>query len=189
MKLSTQTDRFQLNAEDALLLVIDEQEKLMVAMDHAPQVLKNTKLLLLAAEQLGMPVVVTEQYPQGLGATVPELVEAMPQGWARVDKTAFDAVGPELLENLRLLGRKSVLVCGTETHVCVYQTVRSLLALGYQVFVAQDAVCSRFTPNYKSGLELMREMGAVVLTSEGAVFDLLKVSGTPAFKALSKALK
>ena len=182
------TARFHLNAEDAVLLVIDEQEKLMVAMDHAPQVLKNTKLLLLAAKELGLPVLVTEQYPKGLGATSAELLEAMPEGWTRIEM-AFDAAGPELLDKLSALGRKTVVVCGTETHVCVYQTTRSLLEQGYQVFLVQDAVCSRFTHNYKSGLALMREMGAVVLTAEGAVFDLLKVSGTPAFKVLSKALK
>ena len=184
-----QNARFRLNAEDTVLLVIDAQEKLMAAMDHTPQVLKNTKLLLLAAQQLDFPVVVTEQYPQGLGATSAELLEAMPQGWTRIEKSAFDAAGPELLGVLSALGRKSVVVCGTETHVCVYQTTRSLLEQGYQVFLVQDAVCSRFTHNYKSGLALMREMGAVVLTAEGAVFDLLKVSGTPAFKVLSKALK
>ena len=183
------TARFHLNAEDAVLLVIDEQEKLMVAMDHAPQVLKNTKLLLLAAKELGLPVLVTEQYPKGLGATSAELLEAMPEGWTRIEKMAFDAAGPELLDKLSALGRKTVVVCGTETHVCVYQTTRSLLEQGYQVFLVQDAVCSRFTHNYKSGLALMREMGAVGLPAEGAAFDLRKVAGPPAFKVLSKALK
>lgn len=184
-----QKNRFHLNAGEAVLLVIDLQERLMAAMDHAPQVLKNTKLLLLAAEQLQFPVLVTEQYPKGLGATSAELLEAMPEGWTRIEKTAFDAAGPELLDKLSALGRKTVVVCGSETHVCVYQTVRSLLEQGYQVFLVEDAVCSRFTHNYKSGLALMREMGAVVLTAEGAVFDLLKVSGTSAFRVLSKALK
>ena len=184
-----QNARFRLNAGDAVLLVIDAQENLMVAMDHTPQVLKNTKLLLLAAQQLDFPVVVTEQYPQGLGATSAELLEAMPQGWTRIEKSAFDAAGPELLGVLSALGRKSVVVCGTETHVCVYQTTRSLLEHGYRAFPVEDAICSRAPRNYQSGLALMDRMGACVLTTVGAAFDLLKVSGTPAFKAVSKALK
>ena len=81
------------------------------------------------------------------------------------------------------------MVCGTETHVCVYQTVRSLLERDYSVFPIGDAICSRSTFNYQNGLSLMDRMGACVLTAEGAAFDLLKVSGTPAFKTVSKALK
>ena len=181
--------RFHLNAEETALLIIDVQTKLMAAMEDTPRLCRNTGILLTAARELHIPVVVTEQYPKGLGATSAELLEAMPEGWTRIEKMAFDAAGPELLDKLSALGRKTVVVCGTETHVCVYQTTRSLLEQGYQVFLVQDAVCSRFTHNYKSGLALMREMGAVVLTAEGAVFDLLKVSGTPAFKVLSKALK
>lgn len=189
MGIQTQLERFRLDAEKAVLLIIDVQEKLMAAMDHREQVCRNIRLMLTAAEQLHIPVVVTEQYPKGLGSTVPELMELMPKDRQLIEKTAFDAVGEELLDVLNKLNRRSILVCGTETHVCVYQTVRSLLSLDYQVFPVQDAICSRFTRNYKSGLELMARMGAVPVTAEGAAFDLLKVSGTPAFKAISKALK
>lgn len=180
-------EQFYLNQEDAVLLVIDVQEKLMVAMDYREQLYKNTNLLLIAAEQLGLPVIVTEQYPTGLGRTVPELT--LPEGHKLLEKTTFDAVRAGLLEELEKTGRHTVLVCGTEAHVCIYQTVRGLLGHGYRVFPVQDAICSRFTPNYKSGLKLLGEMGATVITAEGAAFDLLKKAGGPGFKVISKALK
>lgn len=180
-------ERYHLNAEDAVLLIIDVQEKLMAAMEHREQLYRNTNLMLTAAEQLGLPVVVTEQYPAGLGSTVPEL--NLPQEHRLVEKMTFDACGAGLLEVLRETGRGTVLVCGTETHVCVYQTVRSLLEQKYRVFPVEDAICSRFTANYKSGRKLMRDMGAVGITAEGAAFDLLKKAGTAPFKAISKALK
>ena len=182
-------EKFRLNAEDTVLLIIDVQEKLMVAMDYREQLYKNTGLLLTAAAQFHMPVVVTEQYAKGLGHTVPEVAQSLPADHQLMEKMTFDATGDGLLEILAKTGRHNVLVCGTETHVCVYQTVRSLLEHDYRVFPVQDAICSRFTLNYKSGLKLMSRMGATVISAEGAAFDLLKVAGTPEFKAISKALK
>lgn len=187
-KIETLTP-FHLDAEDAVLLIIDVQEKLMVAMEERERLYRNTGILLTAARELGIPVVVTEQYPKGLGATVPEVAGQLPADHRLVEKASFDAARDGLLPVLKELGRRSVMVCGTETHVCVYQTVRSLLEAGYTVFPIEDAICSRFPHNYQSGLSLMGRMGACVLTAEGAAFDLLKVSGTPAFKAVSKALK
>lgn len=179
----------QVNKEDAVLLIVDVQEKLMPAMDHREQLYKNTRILLTAAGQLRLPVVVTEQYPKGLGRTVEALAALLPEDRKLLEKTSFNAAADGLLELLAELGRKTVLVCGAETHVCVYQTVRSLLSSGYRVFPIQDAMCSRATHNYKSGLRLMDRMGAVVITVETAAFDLLKVAGTPEFKVVSKALK
>ena len=181
--------RFQLNAEEAVLLIIDVQEKLMAAMEERERLYRNTRILLTAARELHIPVVVTEQYPQGLGGTVPEVAELLPADRLLLVKGSFDAARDGLLPALEGLGRRSVLVCGTETHVCVYQTTRSLLEHGYRAFPVEDAICSRAPRNYQSGLALMDRVGACVLTTEGAAFDLLKVSGTPAFKAVSKALK
>lgn len=181
--------RFHLDAEDAVLLIIDVQTKLMVAMEEQARVCRNTGILLTAAQALNIPVVVTEQYPKGLGPTVPEVAGLLPPDVRMLEKSSFDATRDGLLPVLEELGRHSVMVCGTETHVCVYQTVRSLLEQDYKVFPIGDAICSRFPHNYQSGLALMDRMGACVLTAEGAAFDLLKVSGTPAFKTVSKALK
>lgn len=181
--------RFHLDAEDAVLLIIDAQTKLMVAMEEQARVCRNTGILLTAAQALNIPVVVTEQYPKGLGPTVPEVAGLLPPDVRMLEKASFDAARDGLLPVLEELGRHSVMVCGTETHVCVYQTVRSLLEQDYKVFPIGDAICSRSPYNYQNGLSLMDRMGACVLTAEGAAFDLLKVSGTPAFKTVSKALK
>jgi len=182
-------ERFRLKADDAILLVIDLQEKLMPTMDRREEVYKNTVFLLNVAAQYKLPVIVTEQYPRGLGTTVPEIAKALPEGSGLVEKVTFDACGNGLLDTLAATGRKTVLVCGCETHVCVYQTVRSMLVMGYKVFVAGDAVCSRFPANYQSGLQLMAEMGAVVISSEGAAFAVMQVAGTPEVKGSSNLLK
>ncbi len=182
-------ERFRIKADDTVLLVIDLQEKLMPTMDRREEVYKNTVFLLNVAAQYKLPVIVTEQYPRGLGHTVPEIAGALPEGSGLVEKVFFDACGSGLADALSKIGRKTVLVTGCETHVCVYQTVRSLLELGYRVFVAGDAVCSRFPANYQSGLKLMAEMGAVVISAEGAAFDVMQIAGTPEFKVISNLLK
>ena len=182
-------ERYKLMKEDAVLLIIDIQDKLMTAMDQREKVYKNTKLMLSVAKEFDLPVVVTEQYPRGLGSTVPEIASELPASCGMVDKKTFDACKSGLAETLAETGRKQVIVCGTETHVCVFQTTRSMLELGYKVFVVRDAVCSRTDENYQSGLQLMTEMGAVVISAEGIAFDFLQASGTPAFKAISAQLK
>lgn len=179
----------RLDAEDAVLLIIDVQTKLMAAMEDRDRVYRNTGILLTAARALQIPVVVTEQYPKGLGPTVPEVAELLPPDVRVLEKTAFDAARDGLLPVLEGLGRRSVLLCGDEAHICVFQTARSLLEAGYRVFAVEDAICSRSSANCRSGLALLDRMGACVLTAEGAAFDLLKVSGTPAFKAVSQAVK
>ena len=181
--------RFHLNAEETALLIIDVQTKLMAAMEDTPRLCRNTGILLTAARELHIPVVVTEQYPKGLGPTVPEVAELLPPDVRVLEKTAFDAARDGLLPVLEGLGRRSVLLCGDEAHICVFQTARSLLEAGYRVFAVEDAICSRSSANCRSGLALLDRMGACVLTAEGAAFDLLKVSGTPAFKAVSQAVK
>ena len=179
----------RLDAEDAVLLIIDVQTKLMAAMEDRDRVYRNTGILLTAARALQIPVVVTEQYPKGLGPTVPEVAELLPPDVRVLEKTAFDAARDGLLPVLEGLGRRSVLLCGDEAHICVFQTARSLLEAGYRVFAVEDAICSRSSANCRSGLALLDRMGACVLPAEGAAFDLLKVSGTPAFKAVSQAVK
>lgn len=179
-------DKFTLRAEESLLLVIDIQERLAAAMSHGPQVIERTGILLQVAKALNLPVIVTEQYPKGLGSTVAEL----PIQEARVfEKITFTAYTPEVAEALREANRKKIIVTGMETHVCVFQTVRDLLENGYQVFVVQDAVCSRWKMNFKNGIALMAALGAVITNTETVFFDLMKKAGTPEFKELSKLIK
>lgn len=180
--------KFTLNREETVLLEIDIQERLVPVMKYRNQVVKNTQILLTAAKEMNLPVLATEQYPKGLGRTVPELLDLI--GEENIfAKNSFTAFTQEVKEALEKLGRKKVLVTGMETHVCVFQTVRDLLAHGYEVFLVKDAVASRTKANYLNGLELMKSLGAVITNTETAVFDLLKISGTPEFKVMSKLIK
>lgn len=157
-------------------------------MDHAERVYKNTCIMLGVCRQLGIPVVVTEQYPKGLGRTVQDISEQLGEHLL-LEKTTFSAVTGDLLEQLQGYRRKQILVVGSETHICVFQTVRDLMAAGFEIYVLQDGVCSRRKSNHKNGLLLMKEEGAVLTDTETAVFDLLKVSGTPDFKAIQPLIK
>ncbi|MDD2556064.1 MAG: isochorismatase family protein [Syntrophaceticus sp.] len=172
----------------SLLLIIDLQEKLMKTMDKAEKVYRNTRIMLGACQQLKIPVVVTEQYPKGLGRTVSDVAEHLDEHLL-LEKVSFSAATEEMFEQLRGFQRRQLLVVGSETHVCVFQTVRDLLAAGYEVYVLRDAVCSRRKENYKNGLQLMKDEGAVITDTETAFFDLLKVSGTPDFKAIHPLIK
>lgn len=181
-------DKFTLNREDTVLLVIDIQEKLVPVMKYRDQVIDNNKILITAAREMNFPVIATEQYPKGLGRTVPELIDLIQEDNIYA-KNSFTACTDEVREALKSLGKKKVLITGMETHVCVFQTARDLIADGYQVFLVKDAVASRTKSNFRNGLEQMKSLGAVISNTETAVFDLLKVSGTPEFKVMSKMIK
>ncbi|MCR4400993.1 MAG: isochorismatase family protein, partial [Syntrophomonadaceae bacterium] len=153
--------KYELDANQAVLLVIDLQEKLMAAMPTAEKVIRNARLLLQLAHTCAVPVIVTEQYPRGLGRTVPEIQEVLGEH-TMIEKLTFSAMVPELQEKMEQWGRKQVVVVGTETHVCVFQTVRDLVEEGFEVQVVRDAVASRFKENFENGLALMAGVGAVV---------------------------
>lgn len=181
--------RHRLQRDRAALLVVDVQEKLAKAMppDAFARVLNRTLAAIHGAKALGLPVVVTEQYPKGLGATVPEVREALGGDARPFEKLDFScALGP-VLE--RLAGRDQVLVAGMETHVCVFQTLRDLSERRLQPYLLSDASLSRTEEDRRVGVELSREAGSVVTTVETALFDLLQRAGTPEFKAVSAAVK
>lgn len=178
---------YVLDKNDTVLVIIDFQEKLMKTMSQSEKMYKNTNLLLVAAEQMGIPVIVTEQYPQGLGGTVKEIQDYIKE-YQYVEKMEFSAF-EGLNHLLSTMGRKTLLITGSETHVCVFQSTRDLVAAGYRVQVVKDAVCSRFKENYLNGLELMQGVGAVVTNTETVLFDLMKVAGTPEFKVISRLLR
>jgi nicotinamidase-related amidase len=186
---------FGLSRTRAALLIIDIQERLLPAMpeDAAARVLRNTAILIEAAGQLDLPIVVTQQYPRGLGPTVAAVDDAISKAAHRVvlfDKMEFSAAAaPQFAEVPAELGRDQWLICGMESHVCVYQTARDLVARGLTVHVCADAVCSRTEANREIGLGLMARAGAIVTSTEASVFDLLGHAGTDEFRALSKAIK
>lgn len=165
--------RHLLKADNSVFMIIDLQENLMKVMDQAGKVYKNTQLVLAACYKLNIPVIVTEQYPKGLGYTVAEVKGSLGEH-VKLEKISFSACSVDALKVLKGYNRNQILVAGSETHICVFQTVRDLIMAGYQVFVLQDAVCSRFKHNHKNGLELMREEGAVITNAETVVLTCSK---------------
>lgn len=181
-------NKYVLKKEEAVLFVTDIQEKLIPSMKYGEQVIHNTNTLITIARKLGIPIVVTEQYPKGLGKTVSELSDNL-HGSSISEKVTFSGCTREVTSALEGLERKKIIISGMETHVCVFQTVRDLLSLEYEVFVVSDAVCSRTKENYLNGLSLMSSMGAVITNTETVFFDLIKEAGTPLFRELSKLIK
>jgi nicotinamidase-related amidase len=181
-----------LKKEDATLVVVDMQEKLMSAMPEAESGLavKNVKILLEAARILNIPIHVTEQYPKGLGSTIGEIKESAGEEFHPIEKLVFScARSPEFMEELKGFERSSVILCGVETHVCVLQTAIDLVNDGYRVYVPADAVVSRKELDWEKGIELMDKAGAVVGTTEAFLFQLLERAGTDEFKQISKLVR
>ena len=182
-----------LNSKDAVLVVVDVQERLVPAIDKElyARSLRNFKIAIEAAGTLGLPILLTEQYPKGLGRTVPDVVRALEgKTYERIEKVSFSCARDEgFLAAVAKTARRQVLLIGMETHVCVYQTSVDLVDAGYEVFVLDDAVSSRFPHNYHSGIAALRDAGVAVVSTETAVFQLLKVAGTPEFKKISSLLR
>ncbi len=166
------------------LLVVDVQEKLLPFVAGGALIVWNIRRLLDAAKVLGLPEAATEQYPKGLGPTVPELAERL---GPLPSKLAFSAGGcPEIFAGLRSRGIHNVLVAGIEAHVCIQQTVLDLLADGWRVFVAADAVGSRFEVDYQTALRRMDSAGATLTTTEAAVFEWCETAAAAEFKQISR---
>jgi len=183
-------DKYWLDPTRAVLAVIDVQSKLTPAMPHKvyERMRATTAMLVDAAGLLGIPVVTTEQYPQGIGHTVPELAAACAGGV--IEKTTFGCCGePAFLAKLAELGRKQVIITGMEAHVCVYQTVLGLLAAGYHVHLVRDAICSRHKEDFRAGVSNAARAGALVVTAEMALFQLLRDARHEQFRAISKLVK
>ena len=177
----------QMSAADTGLLVIDVQEKLVPLILDAPALVRNIAFLVDGARLLDVPVQATEQYPRGLGPTVAELAKRLPE---RPDKTAFSSCAvPSVVEHFRRAARPKVVLAGIETHVCVLHTALDLLALDFRVYVAVDAVGSRYRIDHDTALRRLEQAGAVLTTSEGCVFEWLGGAGHPRFKAASQLVQ
>jgi nicotinamidase-related amidase len=168
-----------------MLVVVDVQEAFRKAIDGFDAVAHSVGVLVQGARALDIPITVTEQYPRGLGATVPEVAEHLGDA-PRLEKVVFSAAQADGFD---LRGRDQVLVCGIEAHVCVSQTVHDLLAQGVEVHVAADAVSSRTRENRELGLAKMQRAGALSTSTETALFELLGRAGTPEFKAVQELVR
>jgi nicotinamidase-related amidase len=188
---SVEIARRTLKPEDCALLVIDIQEKLLPPIFQKERLVKNSQLLIRLAGILGIPVLVSTQYAKGLGQTVPEIASLLPDTQP-IDKQMFSCFGSEAFCSTlkRLPGtRSTALLCGMESHICVMQTALGALSEGYIVHVASDAVSSRSELNWKIGLERMRAAGAILSSTEMMTYELLRSSGTTAFKELLPHLR
>ena len=183
---------FHLGRDGSVLVLIDAQDGMMKAMEPSTKkkVIKNINLLVSLAQRLALPILVTEQYPRGLGKTIPELQEALGDDYHPIEKVSFSCCGEQAFNaKLKESNAKWVVLAGVESHVCVLQTALDLLAGSYTVHVASDAVCSRSRLDWEVGLRLMEKAGAVISSTEILIFELLVEAGTDEFKAMSKLLK
>jgi len=176
-----------MSAADTALLVVDVQEKLLPAIAGGRRVAFNVRRLIDGAGILGLPVAATEQYPQGLGPTIGELARRL---GSIPSKVTFSCGGcGEIFKDLEGRGVRKLLVCGIEAHVCVQQTVLDLLAHGWRTYVAVDAVGSRFDVDYRTALKRMDSSGAVLTTTEAALFEWCETAGRPEFKEISRLVR
>jgi nicotinamidase-related amidase len=183
----------RLAPEATAVVVVDVQERLAAAMPPAQlqEVLRSARILLEAARLLGAPVLATEQYPKGLGPTISELTPLLDAARAqRFEKTTFSAADvPAFGDALRASGVRAAVVVGMESHVCVYQTVRDLVARGLEVHVPIDGVSSRRDDHRETGIRLCERAGAVRTTTESVAFDWLVRAGSEEFRQLSKLIR
>ena len=176
-----------MSADDTGLLVVDVQGKLVELIDGHERVVWNIRRLVDGAKLLGLPILATEQYPKGLGPTTPALAPLLDRIY---EKTAFSVSGcGELCEALRTSDLRKWLVCGIEAHVCVQQSVLDLLAEGFAIYVAADAVGSRAKFDCDTALRRMESSGATVTTTESALFEWCEDSKSPKFKQISQLIR
>lgn len=179
-----------LDKNHSCLIIVDIQERLAPAMfDGGAEAIRNAAILLQAAKRLGVPVLVSEQYPRGLGRTVPQLAEYMPAD-GPVEKLEFACPSNAgFADRLNLLGKKQAVIAGMEAHICVLQTALKLRAQGLAVFVAADAVASRKQSSMDHAFARIEDTGGAIITTEMAVFEWLEQAGTDDFKILSKLIQ
>lgn len=180
-----------LNTMDSLVLIIDIQEKLMAMLNQGikEQMLNKAPKLVHAARILGINTLVTEQYPKGLGGTIEEIKRELNE-YHPMEKTAFNALmEPGYAETIKSLGKKQVIICGIEAHICVYQTAAKLLEEGYEVFVLKDLCASRNKVEFECAMDLLKSLGAKITCLEIVLFEWLKTAKNPCFKEIQGLIK
>jgi len=175
--------------EDTVLVVVDVQAKLFPHISGKAQLARKIVTLIRFAEIAKIPIVLTEQYSKGLGPTIPEVKQLLPN-IQPIEKVEFSCFGSEkFVEVLKGLKAKTLVILGIETHICVAQTVIDGLERGYKIYVVADAVSSRDLEDKGIGLERMRQSGALIVSTEMIIYELLKKAGTPEFKEALKLVK
>ena len=174
---------------DSCLVVVDLQEPFLKTMFDRQMVIENAGKLIQAAGIMHLPTLVTLQNPEKMGDTIPEIKELLPPH-EPISKMAFSCCGDQGFKlRLQGLGKKRVILCGVEAHVCISQTAHDLLANGYRVHVPEDAVCSRKERDWRAGLEKMRQSGIIVTSTEAVIFELVERAGTDEFREILKLVR
>lgn len=177
-----------IRAADSILVVIDMQDRLVPAMQAPARTIRNTRTLLAGATEMDVPVLMTEQYPEGLGHTVKDLPQ--PQGAQVLPKMHFSCMeDPAFARAFRALGRRQAVLAGMEAHICVTQTAASLMEDGIEVFVVSDATASRTLESEAACIARLSACGAGIVTTEMVLFEWMGQAGTPAFKTLLPLIK
>ncbi len=162
----------------------------MPAIRQADQIIANTRRLVLGANELGVRVNATEQYPQGLGPTVAAIAEVFPEDVRPLPKKSFSCLGcPEFSDRIDREHYQNIFLCGVETHVCVLQTALDFLERGKTVFLLTDALGSRFLPDHETALRRLEQAGAVLTTTETTLFEWCRTADNPTFKKISRLVK
>ena len=178
-----------LSSDQSCLLMVDMQEKLLPVTDGPETVADNCTILMKAAARMSVPILISEQYPKGLGYTLPDLISISGQNEA-VKKLTFSCMGEDTyVQRFDEIARCQAVIAGIETHVCVLQTAFDLIERGHDTFVVADAVTSRTPLNRQTALDRMKEAGVTIVTTEMVVFEWLRIAGTPEFKELSALVR
>lgn len=179
-----------IKANETAAIIVDVQEKLMPAMYNREMVERETNRLAEGLKVLEVPMIVTQQYTKGIGMTIPSVIETIGEGFSYMEKTSFGVYGEDSIkEAIDGLGKKNILVCGTETHVCVLQTCIQLKAAGYQPILVVNACGSRHEDDRMFGIERAKQEGVIVTTAEAILFELTANSKSPVFRQISKIVK
>ena len=177
-------------AEDTMALVVDFQERLVPVIDRNEELLHHTEILIKGLRALKIPMLVTQQYTKGIGMTVPVLSDVFGEEFIYEDKVTFSCAEDEtILEKIKQSGKKNIIVCGIEAHICVLQTVIDLIAKGYHVILVEDCVGSRKESDRQAGIKRAVAEGAIPTTYESILFELTRVAKTDVFKEISRLIK
>ena len=178
-----------LSIQNSILVIVDMQERIIPKIFDQHIVISNVITLIKSARILNIPIIVTEQYPKGLGSTIPEIKDLIVP-WQPIEKICFSCFGNgDFLKKLKELKRDNIILCGIESHVCIMQTALDGLKSEYSVFFVKDAISSRTENNRKTGFERMSQAGAIPVSTEMAMFELLREAGTDKFKQMVGMIK
>jgi len=178
-----------INKNDASLVVVDVQEKLFPYVKNKEEIKSRIIKLIKTAKLFSIPTLISEHYPKGLGRTIEEIKKEV-EGIPKIDKVTFSCGGSKaFVEKINSFGRKKIILCGIETHICVAQTAFDLLENGYEIFVVVDAISSRNDIDHDTGIKRMSKAGVIITTSEAVMYELMEEAGTPLFKEFLKLVK